>query len=101
MTEMTPKCFLRSLPVPLGLIRGGVVFTCGSITRAGPHRAILTVDGQTVALSPILQVAWPPISIRVPAFLETYASDVDITVSIATNICMTMLGKASALEPRQ
>ncbi len=89
------KVLLFSLPVPLGLLRGGVVFNCGTIVRAGPHRAVLTVDGQTAAVSPILQVSWPPVSIRVPASLETYATDVDVVVSFATNVCTTMLGKTS------
>jgi hypothetical protein len=77
------------------------VFSCGTIVRAGPHRAILTMDGRSEAVSPVLQVSWPPVSIRVPASLETYASDVNILVAFTTTICTPLMGKTgSTLHPK-
>ena len=93
-------CF-SSLPIPIGVTKGSVVFNCGTIIRAGPHRAILTVNGLTEAVSPVLQVGWPPVSLRVPASLETYATDVDIVVAFATTICTPLMGSNSGnLHPK-
>lgn len=72
---------LTSLPVPLGLQRGTVVFVCGTLKRAGPHRAYLTVNGERIAESAVLQVAWPPVAITAPSRLETYSTDVSVTVA--------------------
>lgn len=80
------------MPVPMGVTSGSVVFQCGLIVRAGPHRAVLTIDGEIEAISSILQVGWPPVSIRVPASLETYASRVEIVVAFATTICTPLMG---------
>ena len=46
---------LASLPVPLGLREGTVVFQCGTVKHAGPHRAFVTVNGERRAESVILQ----------------------------------------------
>ena len=46
---------LASLPVPLGLREGTVVFQCGTVKHAGPHRAFVTVNGERRAESEILQ----------------------------------------------
>lgn len=75
----------------MGVVEGSVVFSCGTITRAGPHRAVLTVGHQVEAVSPLLQVAWPPVSLRVPAWLETYATNVEIVVAFATTICTPLM----------
>lgn len=83
--------YLRSLPIPMGVTKGSVMFDCGTITRAGPHRAVLTVGGQIEAVSPLLQVAWPPVSLRVPASIETYATNVEIVVAFTTTICTPLL----------
>ena len=85
----------------MGVTKGSVVFSCGTITRAGPHRAILTVNGLVEAVSPVLQVGWPILSIRVPASLETYATDVSIVVAFTTNICTPLMGAHSGnLHPK-
>ena len=76
----------------MGVTHGSVVFQCGLIVRAGPHRAVLTIDGEIEARSSILQVAWPPVSIRVPVSLETYATQVEIVVAFATTICTPLMG---------
>ncbi len=57
---------LASLPVPLGLRSGAVVFSCSTVRRAGPHRAYLTVNGERAAHSEVLHVEWPPVLISVP-----------------------------------
>ena len=80
----------------MGVTEGSVVFHCGTITRAGPHRAVLTVGGRLEAVSPLLQVAWPPISLRVPAAIETYASAVDIVVAFTTTVCTPLIRPSSA-----
>ena len=80
----------------MGVTSGSVVFNCGTIMRAGPHRAVLTVGGGHVeAVSPLLQVAWPPVSLRVPAAIETYASNVEIVVAFTTTICTPLLSASS------
>ena len=85
----------------MGVTKGSVVFSCGTITRAGPHRALLTVNGLVEAVSPVLQVGWPILSIRVPASLETYATDVSIVVAFTTNICTPLMGAHSGnLHPK-
>ena len=50
---------VASLAVPLGVRDGTVVFPCGSVVRAGPHAAKITIDGNVVAISDVLEVAWP------------------------------------------
>ena len=47
---------VAALPVPLGLSNGVVVFMCGALKHAGPHRAVLVVNGKRRAESKILQV---------------------------------------------
>ena len=47
---------VAALPVPLGLTSGVVVFMCGTVKHAGPHRAVLVVNGKRRAESEILQV---------------------------------------------
>ena len=84
----------------MGITSGSVVFECGLIVRAGPHRAVLTIDGQIEAISSILQVAWPPVSIRVPASLETYSTPVEIVVAFTTTICTPLLGGQSVDHPK-
>ena len=37
---------VASLAVPLGVRSGTVVFPCGAVARAGPHRALLTLNGK-------------------------------------------------------
>ena len=58
--NILPQCLLtesiRFLPVPLGLSKGVVVFMCGALKHAGPHRAVLVVNGKRRAESKILQV---------------------------------------------
>ena len=89
------------MPIPIGVTKGSVVFNCGTITRAGPHRAILTVNGLIEAVSPVLQVGWPPVSLRVPAALETYATDVNIVIAFTTTICTPLMGENSgSLHPK-
>ncbi len=52
---------LSSLPVPLGVRRGAVVFECGSaVRRAGRHRAYITVNGERVAQSEVMKVGQFP-----------------------------------------
>ena len=52
---------LSSLPVPLGVRRGAVVFECGSaVRRAGRHRAYITVNGERVAESDVMKVGQFP-----------------------------------------
>ncbi len=52
---------LSSLPVPLGVRRGAVVFECGSaVRRAGRHRAYITVNGERVAESEVMKVGQFP-----------------------------------------
>ena len=80
---------LASLPVPLGLREGTVVFQCGTVKHAGPHRAFVTVNGERRAESAVLQVAWPRMSINVPKRLETYSTDVAVTVSFTKSLCST------------
>ena len=80
---------LASLPVPLGITSGTVVFQCGTIKHAGPHRAFLTVNGQRRAESEVLQVSWPRMSVTVPKNLETYSSDVSVAVSFTRSLCST------------
>ena len=80
---------LTSLPVPIGIQEGTVVFQCGAIKHAGPHRAFLSVNGNRVAESEILQVAWPPMAVTVPTRLETFATDVSVTVSFTRSLCTT------------
>ena len=83
----------------MGVTAGSVVFNCGTIMRAGPHRAVLTVGGGHVeAVSPLLQVGWPPVSLRVPATIETYASNVEIIVAFTTTICTRLVGRSSDNE---
>ena len=86
--QTTPKK-LASLPVPLGLREGTVVFQCGTVKHAGPHRAFVTVNGERRAESEVLQVAWPRMSINVPKRLETYSTDVAVTVSFTKSLCST------------
>ena len=93
--------YLSSLPIPMGVTSGSVVFQCGLIVRAGPHRAVLTIDGETEAISSILQVGWPPVSIRVPASLETYATQVEIVVAFATTICTPLMGGSEKIHPNR
>jgi hypothetical protein len=80
---------LASHPVPLGLKKGTVVFQCGTLKHAGPHRAFITVNGKRRAESGILQVAWPQMTINVPKRLETYSSDVSVTVAFTRSLCST------------
>ncbi len=80
---------LASLPVPIGLKTGTVVFQCGTVKFAGPHRAFITVNGERRVESEILQVAWPRMSINVPKRLETYSSDVSVTVAFTRSLCST------------
>lgn len=80
---------LTSLPVPLGVKEGAVVFMCGAIKYAGPHRAFLTVNGKRMAESQILQVSWPPMTITAPSRLETYSTDVSVTVAFTRSLCTT------------
>ncbi len=75
-----------------------MVFSCGTITRAGPHRALLTVDGQIEAVSPLLQVDWPPVGVRVPAAVETYTTNVEIVVAFTTTICTPLMGARSGFQ---
>ena len=86
--QTSPKK-LASLPVPLGLREGTVVFQCGTVKHAGPHRAFVTVNGERRAESEVLQVAWPRMSINVPKRLETYSTDVAVTVSFTKSLCST------------
>ena len=37
---------LASLAIPLGVKTGTIVFPCGAILQAGPHRALLTLNGK-------------------------------------------------------
>ena len=36
---------VASLAIPLGVRGGTIVFPCGAILQAGPHRALLTLNG--------------------------------------------------------
>ena len=36
---------VASLAIPLGVRSGTIVFPCGAILQAGPHRALLTLNG--------------------------------------------------------
>ena len=87
--RLTSPKKLASLPVPLGLREGTVVFQCGTVKHAGPHRAFVTVNGERRAESEVLQVAWPRMSINVPKRLETYSTDVAVTVSFTKSLCST------------
>lgn len=80
---------LASLPVPIGIQDGVVVFQCGTIKHAGPYRAFLTVNGERKVESDVLHVSWPLMSITVPSKLETYATDVSVTVSFTRGLCET------------
>ena len=80
---------LASLPVPLGIRDGVVVFQCGTVRHAGPHRAFLTVNGERVAESEILHASWPLMSITAPSRLETHSTDVSVTVSFTRSLCKT------------
>ena len=80
---------LASLPVPLGLRRGAVVFHCGSVRHAGPHRAYLTVNGERVAESQVLQVSWPPVVVTVPTRMRVHATDVSVSVAFTRSLCTT------------
>ena len=41
---------LASLAIPLGVKTGTIVFPCGAILQAGPHRALLTLNGKCLYL---------------------------------------------------
>ena len=78
---------VASLAVPMGVRDGTVIFPCGTVVRAGPHVARLTVDGVEVAVSKVLEVTWPSVNIIVPSRLETYSNDVKIEAKFTTNLC--------------
>ena len=39
---------VASLALPLGVRTGTIVFPCGTILQAGPHRALLTINGKMI-----------------------------------------------------
>ena len=41
---------VASLAIPLGVRSGTIVFPCGAILQAGPHRALLTLNGRITIL---------------------------------------------------
>lgn len=86
---------LASLPVPLGLSRGAVVFQCGIIKHAGPHRAYLTVNGVRKFESEIIQVRWPHMVITAPTKMTTNHADVAVTISFTRSLCLTFTKKSS------
>ena len=82
----------------MGVSEGTVLFRCGLVKRAGPHRAVLTVGGHVEATSPILQVGWPPVSLRVPDAIETYATSVTIVTAFTTTICTPLMRPSMASD---
>ena len=42
---------VASLAIPLGVRSGTIIFPCGAILQAGPHRALLTINGMKIMLS--------------------------------------------------
>ena len=39
---------VASLAIPLGVRSGTIIFPCGAILQAGPHRALLTINGKII-----------------------------------------------------
>ena len=39
---------VASLAIPLGVRSGTIIFPCGAILQAGPHRALLTINGKMI-----------------------------------------------------
>ena len=42
---------VASLAIPLGVRSGTIIFPCGTILQAGPHRALLTINGMRTTIS--------------------------------------------------
>ncbi|CAB4069890.1 unnamed protein product [Lepeophtheirus salmonis] len=93
---------LSSQAVPLESQAGNVIFPCGTVTHAGPHRAYLTILRNsslsgvlprrvTVAKSKVLYVSWPQMAVSVPEKLETYSLNVDVRISFTRTLCSTLL----------
>ena len=90
---------VASLAVPSMVTDGTVVFPCGAVIRAGPHVAVLSVDGEDVATSSVLNVQWPKVKLVVPTRLETYNSNVKVVARFTTNLCSQMLAKEGSQQP--